>query len=82
MNPTLSRFQIGKQGLTEGVLQSIAQDLKYHKQVRISVLKSATRNREEIKKIAKEIVERLPCKLNYRIIGFTIILIKTGKINI
>ena len=74
-NPTLSKFQIGKNGLTEGVLQSLSQDLKYHKQVRISVLKSACRDREELRKIADKLKEKLPVK-NCRIIGYTIILIK------
>ncbi|MBS3077414.1 YhbY family RNA-binding protein [Candidatus Pacearchaeota archaeon] len=74
-NPTLSKFQIGKNGLTEGVLQSLSQDLKYHKQVRVSVLKSACRNREELSKMAVKLKESLPVK-NYRILGYTIILIK------
>jgi RNA-binding protein YhbY len=74
-NPTLSKFQIGKNGLTDGVLQSLAQDLKHHKQVRISVLKSACRDRNELEKIAIKIKEKLPIK-NYKIIGYTIILIK------
>jgi RNA-binding protein YhbY len=74
-NPTLSKFQIGKNGLTEGVLQSISQDLKHHKQVRISVLKSACRDRNELEKMATKIKENLPIK-NYKIIGYTIILIK------
>lgn len=74
-NPKLSKFQIGKNGLTDGVLQSLAQDLKHHKQVRISVLKSACRNREELNKMAIQLREKLPVK-NHRIIGYTIILIK------
>jgi RNA-binding protein YhbY len=81
MRPALSKFQIGKQGLTEGVIQSLIQDLKYHKQIRISVLKSCCRNREELGEIAEKIKESMPAKCDYRIIGFTIVLIKVGKIN-
>ncbi|MFH1290345.1 MAG: YhbY family RNA-binding protein [Nanoarchaeota archaeon] len=74
-HPTLAKFQIGKNGLTDGTIESLSLALKYHKQVRISVLKSACRNREELKKIAEELQEKLPIK-NHRVIGYTIILIK------
>ncbi len=72
----ISNFQLGKNGLTEGVLQSLKLALKNHKQVRISVLKSATRNRSELQEIAEKIKSSMPGKCSYRIIGFTIILKK------
>lgn len=72
---TQAKFQIGKNGLTPGVVESLTNALKHHKQVRVSVLKSACRDREELEKIAEELVEKLPIK-NHRIIGYTIILIK------
>jgi RNA-binding protein YhbY len=74
-HPTLAKFQIGKNGLTEGVLESLQMALKHHKQVRISVLKSACRDRKELTKMAEELASKLPVK-NHRIIGYTIILIK------
>ncbi|MBU0467236.1 MAG: YhbY family RNA-binding protein [Nanoarchaeota archaeon] len=75
MKPTLTKFQIGKQGLTEGTLHALELALKNHKQVRISVLKSCCRDREELKRLSNEIISNLPYKLNCRIIGYTIILI-------
>ncbi|MBU0907128.1 MAG: YhbY family RNA-binding protein [Nanoarchaeota archaeon] len=75
IHPTLAKFQIGKNGLTEGVLDSLGLALKHHRQVRVSVLKSACRDREELKKIALQLTEKLPVK-NHKIIGYTIILIK------
>ncbi|MFH1802686.1 MAG: YhbY family RNA-binding protein [archaeon] len=74
-HPALAKFQIGKNGLTDGTLESLQLALKHHKQVRISILKSACRNREELEKMAKELREKLPVK-NHRVIGYTIILIK------
>ena len=76
MKPFLAKFQIGKQGLTSSFIDSVAIAFKNKKQVRISVLKSAARDREEIKKMASEIQEKLPVKCKCRVIGFTIILIK------
>ncbi len=78
-NPTLARFQIGKNGLTEGVISSLALALKNHKQVRISMLKSSGRDRKKMQDIALELKSKLPYSLGTRIIGFTIILIKLGN---
>ena len=78
-HPTLAKFQIGKSGITEGIIKSLSLALKNHKQVRISVLKSCCRDRDELKKIAQQIVNKQPHKLNCKIIGYTIILIKQSN---
>ena len=75
-----SKFQIGRQGLTEGVIESILLTFKNHKQLRISVLKSSGRDRNSIQKIALAIREKLPFRSNIRIIGFTIVITKLGPI--
>lgn len=71
-------FQIGKFGVTPGVIESLSLALKNHKQVRISVLKSSGRNRENIEEIAKELVSKLKENCTYTIVGFTIILARHG----
>jgi len=76
---TLTKFQIGKLGITQGVLNSLSLDLKTHTQVRISLLKSAQEERKRIKEIALEIQSKLPVKTRLRIIGFTIILTKLSN---
>jgi len=73
------KFQIGKSGVTEGVIDSLTLCFKTHKSVRISVLKSAERDREKIKKIADELCSKLPGNYKYTIVGFTIILRKSSK---
>ena len=77
--PTQAKFQIGKNGITEGVIESLTLAFKYRKQVRVSVLKSTGRDKTKMHDLAKELLEKLPFKLNHRIIGFTIILIKTNQ---
>ncbi len=72
-------FQIGKNGLTEGVLNSLKQDLKSHRQVRVTVLKSCCRNKEELKKLADKIENSIPIKLKVRTLGYTIILVKLSN---
>ncbi|MAG38382.1 hypothetical protein CMI45_03285 [Candidatus Pacearchaeota archaeon] len=70
------KFQLGKNLVTPGAIKAIDNSLKTHKRVRISVLKAATRDRTELKKIAEEIKSKTEKKTEYRILGYTIILIK------
>ena len=78
MNKT-TKFQIGKNGITQGVIESLSLMLKNHRQIRISVLKSSGRDRENIGKIALEIQKRLNSKCDFIILGFTIILTKSSR---
>ncbi len=70
----VAQFQIGKLGVNPGVIESLKTVLKNHKQVRISVLKSASRDRNKLKEMVKEIEDKLEIPFDYKIIGFTIIL--------
>jgi RNA-binding protein YhbY len=79
MKPPLAKFQIGKQGLTQQFIDSLSLAFKNRRQVRVSILKSCTRDKYEINKIVTDLLKKLPIKCNSRIIGFTIILIKTNK---
>jgi RNA-binding protein YhbY len=78
----MMKFQIGKAGITDGIIQSLELALKSHKVIRISALKSSGRNRNTITSMADELVSKLATKCNYRIIGFTIVLIKQKNQNI
>lgn len=73
------KFQIGKFGITSGVIGAIELALKNHNVVRISVLKSSGRDRNSIEQTANEIRNQLKIPCSTRIIGFTIILRKSGK---
>lgn len=75
----IGTLQLGKQGITENFLKSVENQFKNHENVKISVLKSATRNREELKKLSSEILEKLGKKYTTRVIGFTIVLKKWRK---
>jgi RNA-binding protein YhbY len=75
----LAKFQLGKNGLTDGVMKSLTLILKNHKQVRISVLKSCCRGKENLNEIARKLEMDLPYRLKARTIGYTIILIKLSE---
>jgi RNA-binding protein YhbY len=78
MNFSFAKFQIGKNGINSGVIDSLSLVFKTHKQVRISVLKSSSRDKEYVKNMANEIVVMLEDKKEYsysfKVIGFTIIM--------
>ncbi len=77
------KFQIGKFGLTDNVVESLRSAFKTHDRIRISVLKNAVRDKSKVRDIADELARKLGNKHDYGyrhiIIGFTIILIKNKK---
>tara|TARA_Y100000294_G_C8377684_1_gene265393 strand:+ start:167 stop:415 length:249 start_codon:yes stop_codon:yes gene_type:complete len=74
--PTIGNSQIGKQGITENFILSLKNLFKKHWNVKISVLKNATRDRKKIKEYSKEILKKLGKNYSSRIIGFTIVVKK------
>ncbi len=69
-------LHIGKNGLTKEFIEHLADVFKTRKTIKVQLLRSASENRAEIEKVAVEIIAGLPDRYNYRIIGFTIILMK------
>ena len=76
MNP-VATFQIGKNGVTSGVINSLNSLLEHFKHIRISVLKASRRNRNTMKDIANSIINQLKIPCKYTIIGFTIAIRRT-----
>ena len=68
--PVLSKIQLGKAGLTQTFLQTLKSNFENHKDVKISVLKSAERT--QIKEYEKNILKSLGPNYTARTIGFTI----------
>jgi len=78
-NTGISKMQIGKNGITAGSLEWLKNTFSTHMIVKISVLKSAGHTQESVKKIADEIVEKLGKNYAYKIVGFTITVMKFRK---
>jgi len=75
----ITSVQLGKAGITDNFIELIKNGFKYHDQVKVSILKSATRDREELKKIGKEICDKMEderYKYKPKIIGFTITILR------
>jgi len=71
-----AKFQIGKQGITEGVLESLNNSVRTHRQVRVSILKSFCRDREKLKEIVNQLQEKIKPKCAFKVIGYTIVIIR------
>ena len=69
-----SQLQLGKNGVTHEFLVTLKSHFENHDNVRLSVLKSATRDRAELQKITDEILDKLGKNYTAKVIGFTIAL--------
>jgi RNA-binding protein YhbY len=76
---TIIVVQVGKKGVTENFIETLKHHFKNHMNIKISVLKSATRNREELKKISEKVLRGLGDNYTSKVIGFTIVVKKWRK---
>ena len=74
-------IQLGKKGLSEEFLSGLKKRFEKAsvKNIKIHVLPSARESREDIKKYAEKILVYLGKKFDYRIIGFSIFVLKLRK---
>ena len=77
--PTLRQIQLGKNRVTDNFIVSLKNQFKDCNNVRISVLRSARESKDDVKKMADEILEKLGKNFTARTIGYTIILKKWRK---
>lgn len=75
----IKKLQIGKNGLTDGFVEQIKGIFNSAQIVRVSLLKSATRDKEHAKEIAEELIKKLGEKYAYKLIGYTLIVMKFRK---
>lgn len=70
------RIQMGKNGLTNEFLDNLKHLFIKTTSIRISLLKSATRDRQEAEKIAERIVSNLGNNYSCKKIGYTLVVRK------
>ena len=75
----IGSIQIGKQGITDNFIETLKNHFKKSENVKISVLKNATRDRSEMKNLSNNILDKLGKNYTSRIIGFTIVIKKWRK---
>jgi len=76
---TIGNIQIGKQGVTDNFIETLKNYFIKHENVKISVLKNATRDKKELREFTEKILDGLGKKYTARVIGFTIVVKKWRK---
>lgn len=69
-------MQLGKQGVTDNFIQTLKGHFENHQQVKVSVLKNARKDKNDVKAYAEKIVDLMGNRYTAKIIGFTIIVRK------
>lgn len=81
--PNIIQLQIGKNGLTKPFIEGLAKTFKKHDLIKVSVLKSALRDREALKKMAENLCSELKAlekkDFTYKAIGYTLVIKKWRK---
>jgi len=75
----IKKLQLGKNGLTVEFIEQVKSLFENETLIKVDILKSACRDKEEAKQIAEELVEALGKKYGYKLVGYVITLIKFRK---
>lgn len=70
--PIIREVQLGKNGISENFIYSLKNQFHNCNNVKIAVLPSCCRNKSELKKIEKEILDRLGKNFTAKTIGYKI----------
>ena len=75
----MGNIQLGKNKVTENFVESLKNHFKNHENMKISILKSGTRDKKEIIEMKDKILTELGKNYTARTIGFTIVVKKWRK---
>ncbi len=75
----IANIQLGKQGVSDNFILTLKSHFQKHKNIKISVLRNARENKNDVKKYAEKILEKLGEHYTAKVIGFTIALKKWRK---
>jgi RNA-binding protein YhbY len=73
------QLQIGKNGLTDAVVEQIRNLSLKSERMKITILKSACRDKAEAKQMCEELVEKLGKNYAYRLVGYVCTLFRFRK---
>jgi len=75
----IRQLQMGKAGLSEAFVEQVRSIFENETMVKISILKSACRDKEEAKKIGEDLVDALGTKFGFKLVGYVLTVIKFRK---
>ncbi|MFH1522069.1 MAG: YhbY family RNA-binding protein [archaeon] len=75
----IKKLQLGKNGLSDAFIEQVKSIFENEKLMKVSILKSACRDKDEANKIAKNLIEELGPKYSYKLVGYVMTIIKYRK---
>lgn len=75
----IRQLQMGKAGLSEGFIQQVRGIFENETMVKISILKSACRDKEDARKIGEDLVESLGTKFGFKLVGYVLTVTRFRK---
>lgn len=76
---TIGKIQLGKQRVTDNFILTLKSHFTKFKNIKISVLRSCCRDKQELKKISEDILEKLGSNYTAKTIGYKIAVKKWRK---
>ncbi len=73
------QLQIGKNGLTEGFIGQVKRIFEKERLIKISILKSACRDKKQAEEMCLKLSEALGKNFTYRLVGYVVTVHKWRK---
>jgi len=75
----IKRLQMGKNGLTPEFINQVKSIFEGETLIKISILKSACRDKTDAKKIGDDLIGELGKKYDYKLVGYVLTVVKYRK---
>ncbi len=75
----IKRLQMGKNGMTEAFIDQVKSLFEGETLIKITILKSACRDKKEAEKMGDDLVEALGKKYDYKLVGYVLTVIRYRK---
>jgi len=75
----VKQLQLGKNGLSEAFVEQVKIVFETEKMVKISILKSACRDKDDARKMGEDLVGKLGPKFGFKLIGYVLTVAKYRK---
>ena len=76
----IKKLQLGRKGLTPEFVEQVKSIFENETLIKVSILKSACRDKVEAKKMAEDLVGILGKKYGYKLIGYVLTITKFRKV--
>ena len=75
----IKKLQIGKGGVSDAFVEQVRRLFEGEKVLKVSILKSACRDKKEAEKIGEDLVARLGERYGFKLVGYVLTVIKYRK---